>query len=123
MKWLIDAHLPYRAAHVLRAQGEDVLHTLDLPEGNYSTDTAILAFAESDDRIVMTKDSDFVVSFRQKGQPRRLLLVATGNIRNRDLETLLLAALPNLITMFAEYHFIELHPRPTISSALLVIHS
>ncbi len=123
MQWLIDAQLPYRVARILRAQDEDALHTLDLPKGNYTNDASIRDFAERDDRIVMTKDGDFVISFLQKGQPRRLLLVATGNINNRHLENLLLASLPNLLAMFAEYHFIELHARPTIASALLVIHS
>jgi predicted nuclease of predicted toxin-antitoxin system len=33
MKLLIDAQLPRRLAHVIRALGYDVVHTLDLPNG------------------------------------------------------------------------------------------
>lgn len=46
MNWLIDAQLPRRLAHRLRTEGEDVLHALDLPDGNRTTDAALrVAFA------------------------------------------------------------------------------
>ncbi len=70
MNWLIDAHLPARLARLLRERGEDAIHTLDLPDGNRSAAAAILAAAARDDRIVVTKDADFVASFRLAGQPR-----------------------------------------------------
>ena len=38
MKFLIDAQLPRKLAHYLVSQGFDALHTLDLPNGNASTD-------------------------------------------------------------------------------------
>jgi predicted nuclease of predicted toxin-antitoxin system len=34
MKFLINAQLPRRLAHQLRAAGLETTHTLDLPEGN-----------------------------------------------------------------------------------------
>jgi predicted nuclease of predicted toxin-antitoxin system len=57
VNWLVDAQLPPRLARLLAAQGEDALHTLDLPAANRTTDTAILAVAERDDRIIVTKCS------------------------------------------------------------------
>ncbi|HEX5503945.1 MAG TPA: DUF5615 family PIN-like protein [Thermomicrobiales bacterium] len=122
MNWLVDAQLPRRLAHRLREEGENVLHTLDLPDGNRTTDAMILAVAARDDRIVVTKDGDFAISFRLAGQPRRLLLVATGNIGNRALEVLFLAALPELREAFAAHTFIELHAGHAAGTALLVIH-
>jgi predicted nuclease of predicted toxin-antitoxin system len=122
VNWLLDAQLPRRLAHRLRAEGEDVLQTLDLPDGNRTTDLALLALAARVDRILVSKDADFAVSFRLHGQPRRLLLVATGNIANRPLEALYLAALPELRAAFSAPAFIELHAGRAATSALLVIH-
>ena len=51
MKFLIDAHLPRRLAHHLRAIGYDTLHILDLPNGNHTTDAEIDYIAEQEQRI------------------------------------------------------------------------
>jgi predicted nuclease of predicted toxin-antitoxin system len=45
MKFLIDAQLPRRLAHQLRAAGLETTHTLDLPDGNRTTDLALITFA------------------------------------------------------------------------------
>jgi predicted nuclease of predicted toxin-antitoxin system len=74
MNFLVDAQLPRRIAVYLRAQGHDAVHTLDLPEANRTTDAAILVFAEHEQRVVVTKDSDFVDSFILSGKPEKLLL-------------------------------------------------
>jgi len=67
-----------------------------------------VAVAARDDRIVVTKDADVVASLRLTGQPRRLLLVATGNIANAALDALILAALPELLEAFAA--LLVIHP-------------
>ena len=38
MNFLVDAHLPRHLALLLREQGHDAIHTLDLAEGNRTTD-------------------------------------------------------------------------------------
>lgn len=38
MKFLIDAQLPRRLAHQLEVAGFETTHTLDLPQGNRTTD-------------------------------------------------------------------------------------
>jgi predicted nuclease of predicted toxin-antitoxin system len=55
MKFVVDAQLPRRMAAWLREQGHDALHTLDLPEGNRTTDAEIIALAVQDRRVVVTK--------------------------------------------------------------------
>ena len=74
MKFLVDAQLPRRLAHLLRDAGHDAAHTLDLPDGNRTTDDQILDVAESAQRVVVTKDADFVNSFLLTGRPEKLLL-------------------------------------------------
>lgn len=78
MKFLVDAHLPRRIVYRLREAGHDAVHTLDLPNGNRTTDTEIIAISVREQRIVITKDADFVNSYFLRHQPHKLLLISTG---------------------------------------------
>ena len=91
MKFLVDAQLPRRLCAWLREAGHDAIHTLDLPLGNRTPDTTVLEIAAREQRVVVTKDDDFVQSHLISGKPERLLLVTTGNIGNAELERLLRA--------------------------------
>src|SRR3954454_20831872 len=96
MTFLVDAQLPRRLVPLLRQAGHNASHTLDLPKGNQTTDSEINEVAEREQRVVITKDSDFVSSFRLQGRPYKLLIVATGNITNTDLLTLFSTYLPQI---------------------------
>lgn len=85
MKFVVDAHLPSRLKNWLIEQGYDCTHTLDLPQENETDDTNIIKYADSEDRIIITKDSDFHKSNLLHGVPRRILMITTGNISNRNL--------------------------------------
>lgn len=63
MKFLVDAHLPRKLAIQLKEAGYDTRHTLGLPLGNSTTDQFINELSITEQRIVITKDSDFVDSF------------------------------------------------------------
>jgi predicted nuclease of predicted toxin-antitoxin system len=60
VKFLVDAQLPRHLALAMNVQGHDALHTLDLPNANRTTDTEINTLSEQQQRIVVTKDADFV---------------------------------------------------------------
>ena len=62
MKFIVDAQLPYRIALFLRDKGFDALHTNDLPDKEYTKDSQIRDISVSENRIVISKDSDFVDS-------------------------------------------------------------
>ena len=85
MKFLVDAQLPRHLSHWLRQRSHDSLHTLDLPDGNRTSDIEIMRIADSEDRVIITKDEDFVRSHLLRGTPKKLLLISTGNIRNDEL--------------------------------------
>lgn len=108
MKFLVDAQLPRRLARQLQEAGHDSLHTLDLPEGNRTTDAAVNTRADYDGRIVVTKDADFVNSHLLHRLPSRLLVISTGNITNRDLEALFTAHLATMVTAFQTCDYVEL---------------
>jgi predicted nuclease of predicted toxin-antitoxin system len=108
MRFLVDAQLPKRLALSMRTQSHDVIHTLDLPQGNSTTDSAITALADQEERVVVTKDADFVHSFLIQGKPHKLLLISTGNISNSNLEAILIPQLPAIVEAFAEHRFVEI---------------
>lgn len=108
MKFLIDAQLPRRLARWLSAQGHDAVYTLDLPSGNRTQDAEIILFAQQDDRVVVTKDDDFVQSFLVNDRPQRLWLISTGNIANPDLERLVADNLTAIIGALSLNRFVEL---------------
>ena len=117
LRVLIDAQLPKRLAHFLAFHADyDCLHTLDLPAANSTQDGAITRLSMEEERIVITKDADFVNSFLLHGQPYKLLLVSTGNISTNDLLELFRQFLPQLTKVFAHYSYVEL------SRTLLVTH-
>lgn len=100
MKFLVDAQLPKRLARFLEQAGYDTVHTQDLQQGNATPDTEINEISVREKRIVITKDADFVESFLLQEKPYKLLLVATGNIKNADLEKLFQQNLSQLIDLF-----------------------
>lgn len=116
MKFLVDAQLPRRLAYALQSAGHDTVHTLDLPLRNRTPDNDIALYAQQEDRIVITKDSDFVHSHLLQGQPQRLLLISTGNISNRELDSLFALQLDTLVALFEVHSFVEL------SRTAIVIH-
>jgi predicted nuclease of predicted toxin-antitoxin system len=108
MKFIVDAQLPRRLARELAASGHDAVHTLDFPAGNRTQDKDIVALAIRENRVVVTKDNDFVTSFLLRGVPPKLLLISTGNISNDALSKLLAANLAVLESAFAKNDFVEL---------------
>ncbi len=108
MKFLIDAQLPQRLAGQLRQAGLEAIHTLDLPDGNRTTDRVINELSIKEQYVIVTKDSDFVESFLLRREPWKLLLVSTGNIGNDELQTLFLSSMKRVIDGFEAFDFIEL---------------
>lgn len=108
MNFLIDAHLPRRMAAWLTAAGCDAVHTLDLPDGNRTTDDQVNNVADREQRAVISKDADFVDAHILRGRPAKLLLVSTGNISNRDLEALMIPLIPDIVREFGPHSFLEL---------------
>ena len=110
MKFLVDAQLPARLARQLTNAGHDAVHTLTLPNQNRTTDDDLSRIADTDDRIVISKDNDFRASHLLRGTPRRLLIVSTGNITNRDLLALFEHHLDAITSAFETANLVELSP-------------
>ena len=116
MNFLVDAHLPRLLVHPLCEAGHDALHTLDLPDGNRTTDEEINRRSERERRVVVTKDDDFVNSLLVRGVPYKLLLVSTGNTTNSALEDVFVPRIPAIAEAFREHDYVEL------SRTALIVH-
>jgi predicted nuclease of predicted toxin-antitoxin system len=114
VKFLVDAQLPRRIAAWLTNRGHDAVHTLDLPRRNLSPDADVCAIADKENRIVVTKDDDFVRTFLLLDTPQRLLLVATGNISNNELIDLFDRCLVQIGNGFAIARFVEVNRQAVI---------
>ncbi|MBD2702892.1 DUF5615 family PIN-like protein [Spirosoma sp. BT702] len=88
-KFLVDTQLPPMLATYLRWKGADAIHTTHFPEGHLLQDADIAKIALQEDRIIVTKDSDFPDAFFLKGAPPRLVYLRLGNMRNRELTAFL----------------------------------
>ena len=115
MKFLVDAQLPMRFVEWLRQHGHDAVHTLDLPLGNRTPDAEVVTCAIRDNRIVVTKDSDFVQTFLLTGQPA-LLFISAGNVSNLELERLLHRNILAIERGFASCRYVE------ITRSTLIVH-
>ena len=85
MKFLIDAQLPKSLSDFFQNKGFDTLHTLDLLKKNRTKDIEIARVANEENRAVITKDIDFLELFLLKSEPKKLIMVKTGNISNKEL--------------------------------------
>jgi predicted nuclease of predicted toxin-antitoxin system len=81
MKLLVDNQLPLALAVHLRGWGLDCVHVLELGLDE-SADAVIWDRAAADDRIVVSKDGDFLLLATRSGDNGRLIWVRLGNCRN-----------------------------------------
>lgn len=85
MNFIVDAQLPKSLARLLRDLGHDAVHTLDLLRRNRTDDLEINELSLREQRVVISKDSDFFDRYFEKTEPWKLLYLTVGNIRNSDL--------------------------------------
>lgn len=108
MKFIVDAQLPILLKQFLIHSGFDAIHTDDFPERERTTDNQIRELSVTENRIVISKDSDFVDSFYISNVPKKLLLVSTGNIKNTALIVLFSDNLNRIINLFASCDLVEI---------------
>ena len=89
MKLLVDAQLPNLLIEILSQLGLDATHVDDLPKGDETPDAEISTYADAHNLMVVTKDVDFYHSYMTVGKPKKLFLITTGNLKNRQLFNLL----------------------------------
>ena len=84
------------------------MHTSELALGNRAPDAVLAAFADEGNRVLVTKDRDFRDSHLPHRSPRRLLVVATGNITNSDPVSLFVDNLGSIVATLTVASFVEM---------------
>ena len=115
MKFIVDAQLPKSLALFLTEKGYDTLHTLDLPLKNATGDSYINQLSIQQNRIVISKDSDFYDSFIAKQEPHKLLYLTVGNMRNSQLFALFTNNLSLIIEEFQHGNIVEMNETSIIT--------
>ena len=84
MKFLIDNQLPPALAQFLEKRGCDCKHVFDLGLAKAS-DTDICRFAISEERVIVSKDQDFLHHASRPDARIRLIWIRLGNCRTSVL--------------------------------------
>ena len=108
MRFLVDAHLPRGLCALLIAAGHDALHTTQLPDRNRTADRTINDLSLAEQRIVITKDTDFYFSLVLYQRPYKLMLVRTGNSRTQELLRLFERELTVILEILEQNYLVEL---------------
>jgi predicted nuclease of predicted toxin-antitoxin system len=102
LKFIVDTQLPHQLAVYLRKNKFDAVHTTDTYQGHLLQDSQIVDLAITQDRIIISKDSDFFDNYILNGVPPKVLILQFGNIRNKDLIEIFDHNLENIIQLFDE---------------------
>lgn len=108
MKFLVDAHIPPGICALFQSAGHDALHTRQLPAQNQTPDQVINDLSVGDQRVVISKDTDFYYSHLLLQRPHKLLLIRTGNIRTRELKAIFDAHLAEIVQALEANSLVEL---------------
>ena len=115
MRFIIDAQLPFSLKKMLVDFGHDAIHTDDLGDKERTSDNEIREVSENQNRIVISKDSDFVDSFYVKGIPKKLLIISTGNIKNSELFSLFSKNIEKIVILLDTNDLVEMNNNDIIA--------
>ncbi|MBX3297487.1 MAG: DUF5615 family PIN-like protein [Acidobacteria bacterium] len=118
MKLIVDAQLPRRLSNWFCSIGHDSIHTLDLPERNRTADDSVAKIADSDGRIVVTKDSDFLSLKLLTHSPQKLLFVSAGNLNNDSLLHMFESNIDIVEKLFLTFEIVEINASMVIGRNL-----
>ncbi|MCF8360246.1 MAG: DUF5615 family PIN-like protein [Prolixibacteraceae bacterium] len=88
MKFLCDVHISYKIVKQLKYLGFETVHVNEILDKSATKDSEISNFADVNNYVVVTKDSDFRDSFLVKQTPQKLIKINLGNISNRKLQNI-----------------------------------
>lgn len=109
MKVIVDAQLPFSLCVFFSNNRIDALHTFNLPLKNQTPDSVINMIAVEQNRILITKDDDFLNSFLVQRIPPKLIMVKTGNISNKKLIDLFRTNLIRISELMKTHKLIEIN--------------
>ncbi len=106
MKFLCDVHISFKVTNFLISQGFDAVHINKILDKRYTNDNDICKYADDNNFIVITKDSDFKNSFIIRKTPKKLIKINLGNISNTELIEVLLENIESIKKVAGKQYFL-----------------
>jgi predicted nuclease of predicted toxin-antitoxin system len=97
VKFLVDNQLPLALARALKEKGFDCEHVFELGM-DQTADANIWRYAISKDRVVISRDEDFVILANSSPHIGQLIWIRLGNCRNEILIAAFSRKLDEIIT-------------------------
>ncbi len=85
MRFLYDVHISYKLTKHLIDLGFEAIHVNEILNKSETKDSDLCKFADQNDYIIVSKDSDFKDSYFVKQSPKKLIKINLGNIPNQEL--------------------------------------
>jgi predicted nuclease of predicted toxin-antitoxin system len=94
VRFLVDENLSPRLVDLLAKAGHDTVHVRDLEATGFS-DSAVIALAVADDRVIISADTDFgaLLAYSRATQPSVILVRAIVDRRPPELAAIIIANL------------------------------
>ena len=73
MKFLCDVHISYKIVSFFKENGYEAIHVNTILNSWYTKDSEISEYADNNDFIILSKDSDFRESYFIKHTPKKLI--------------------------------------------------
>jgi predicted nuclease of predicted toxin-antitoxin system len=102
LRFIVDTQLPPLLSYYLISKEQDSIHTTHFKDGHLLQDAEISIIAKNENRIIITKDNDFLERYALYGAPPKVLMLQFGNIKNRDLINLFEKEFDKLMTLFRQ---------------------
>ena len=106
MQFLCDVHISYKIVNFLTSLGYETIHVNNLPDKWFTKDKDICKYADSNNLIVITKDSDFRNSYFIHKTPKKLIKINLGNISNADLISILTEIIETIAKIDSLPHYL-----------------
>ena len=100
MNVLCDVHIALKVVRFFQSKNVKAMHVNDLPDSCYSSDKDICKFADQNNFVVVTKDSDFLDTYLVHQTPKSLIKINLGNVSTSELIAIFERHLDFFITYF-----------------------
>jgi predicted nuclease of predicted toxin-antitoxin system len=106
MRFLCDVHITYKIVNFLCSFGFEAVHVNEILHKSQTKDSDICKYADLNDFIVITKDSDFRDSYFIKRTPKKLIKINLGNISNQNLIEILSENIKSIQSLNSKPNFL-----------------
>ena len=96
MKFLCDVHISIIFVKFLVSENHNCIHVNTILDKWFTADSEIAKYANTNDLILITKDSDFRNGYYLNKNPKKLIKINLGNISNSDLIEIIKENLPKI---------------------------